>query len=59
MSGLNVEIEFTVTCSDCGADLSASFDYNKYARPSHIISVEPCQSCLDKAEKDGRDGAEI
>lgn len=54
-----VDFEMAVECTECGNELTASFDVNRYRNPSFIMTVEPCQTCLDKAEESGRDGAEI
>lgn len=50
-----VDIEIEVVCWECGKDLDTKAD----GRFGHVLSVEPCSTCLDlkydEGLKDGRD----
>jgi hypothetical protein len=40
---------FNVVCEKCGRDLTA------YVRRVGTLEVEPCQTCLDEAHKEGEE----
>lgn len=45
---MSVEMEFEVECNECGKVLGA------YNPRGNLITVEPCETCMDKAREEGR-----
>ncbi len=52
MVELQVDVEFDVTCNNCGAYLNCKTNSGKYGK-NLSVSVEPCPKCLLKAEDHG------
>jgi len=47
----NIEIEFSIECSNCGHSLEVKIGEDYKGFPA--LAVEPCESCIDSAREEG------
>jgi hypothetical protein len=50
MQEIEIKVDVTVKCGECGTELSAEYDTRR-----SIFTVAPCETCVEKADIEGYD----
>ena len=51
MPSFNIDAEFEVYCNSCGRGICGN--YSEKRNLNNVFNAEPCENCIDTAEKDG------